>query len=128
MQGESSFSSIGAYAASKLMMLLFTIELAARLRGTQITANAVHPGVVRTHMLSSAQGLFKIISYLALPFSVSAETGAATSIYLARSGEVAGVSGGYFVKSKPAKVASKFNTSAHRELLWRITEDQLRKS
>jgi NAD(P)-dependent dehydrogenase (short-subunit alcohol dehydrogenase family) len=128
LQGERSFSSIGAYAASKLFMLLFARELAERVRDTPITANAVHPGVVRTPMLANAKGLFKLISYLALPFAVSPEQGASTSVHLASSAELERVSGRYFVKSRPQAVKTKFDTKEHRDLLWRLSEESLRRA
>ena len=56
LQSERQFSTIGAYAASKLCVLLFTIELAQRLKPTRVTANAVHPGIVRTPMMRGAPG------------------------------------------------------------------------
>jgi NAD(P)-dependent dehydrogenase (short-subunit alcohol dehydrogenase family) len=127
LQAEKGFSSIGAYAASKLFMLMFARELAERLRNTPITANAVHPGVVRTPMLANAKGLFKLISYFALPFAVSPEQGAATSVHLASSAEVERVSGRYFVKSRPQAIKTKFDTKEHRELLWQLSEAGVQK-
>jgi NAD(P)-dependent dehydrogenase (short-subunit alcohol dehydrogenase family) len=121
LQSEMKFSVMNAYSASKLFMLLFTIELARRLAGTKTTANAVHPGIVRTKMMLRAPGIFKVISYLALPFSVSPQKGAATSVYLASSPEVKQVSGRYFVDSKPTAFRTKFNTDEVRELLWNIS-------
>jgi NAD(P)-dependent dehydrogenase (short-subunit alcohol dehydrogenase family) len=54
LQCEKRFSTLAAYSASKLHMLLFTLELAKRLGETRITANAVHPGIVRTQMMTRA--------------------------------------------------------------------------
>ena len=125
LQSERSFSLIGAYAASKLLVLMFTLELAERLRGARIVANAVHPGVVRTQMLANATGVFKIISYFATPFAVSPQQGASTSVYLASSPEADGVSGHYFVKSRAAKVKSRFNTAENRKLLWDLSVKHL---
>lgn len=68
LQSEQQFSTIGTYAASKLYVLLFTIELAQRLKPTRVIANAVHPGIVRTPMMRGAPGVFRAISYAALPF------------------------------------------------------------
>jgi NAD(P)-dependent dehydrogenase (short-subunit alcohol dehydrogenase family) len=121
LQGERRFSGIGAYAASKLMMLMFTEELAKRQRAAGVTANAVHPGIVRTQMMLGASGLFKVISLLARPFAVSPREGAATSVYLASSSDVAGVSGRYFANCKPQDARSKFDTEENRELLWGIS-------
>lgn len=129
LQGEQKYSPIGAYAASKLMMLLFSIELAERLQGVGVAAYAVHPGVVRTNMLESAQGLFKLVAMVATPFAIAPARGAATSVHLATAPDqdLAAASGQYFVKAKPVAVRSKFNTKAYREWLWRISELQLQR-
>jgi len=126
LQSERRFSVMGTYAASKLLTLLFSVELAERLRGTSIAVNAVHPGVVRTQMMLRAPGMFRVISYLALPFSVSVEKGAATSVYLADSQDIRGVSGAYFTNCEEKKVKTKFNTEANRSLLWNVTMECLR--
>ena len=120
-KAETKFSTMGAYATSKLLVLMFTIELAERLANTRITANAVHPGVVKTHMLTSATGIFKLISFLARPFDVSPQQGAATSVYLASSSELWKVTGKYFANSKSAVIRAKFNTEENRKLLWDST-------
>ena len=62
---------------------MFAEELASRLQGTLVTANAVHPGVVRTRMMLQAPGALRLVSYLSLPFSTSPVTGARySSIYV----------------------------------------------
>jgi NAD(P)-dependent dehydrogenase (short-subunit alcohol dehydrogenase family) len=119
LQGEKRFSMIGAYASSKLFVLLSTLELAKRLRGTPVTANVVHPGIVRTPMMLRAPGvLFRAISYLALPFSVAPQKGAATSVYLASSDEVRAISGKYFSRCKPTAVRDKVASARDAESLW----------
>jgi NAD(P)-dependent dehydrogenase (short-subunit alcohol dehydrogenase family) len=126
LQSEKRFSTFGAYANSKLLMLLFTIELAGRLKTTSITANAVHPGVVRTQMMLRAPGIFRAAAYLALPFALSPQQGAATSVHLAASPDVAGLSGKYFARAKEANVRTAFNTPENRERLWDISMQSLR--
>jgi retinol dehydrogenase 12 len=121
LQSEQKFSTIGAYAASKLCVLLFTIELAQRLNPTRITANAAHPGIVRTPMMRGAPGVFRMISYAALPFSRSPDRGAATSVFLAGSPDVAQISGEYFANAKVQNVKTAFNTQENRELLWTLS-------
>jgi NAD(P)-dependent dehydrogenase (short-subunit alcohol dehydrogenase family) len=128
LQSGKHFSVMGAYSASKLFMLMFSIELADRLRETQITVNALHPGIVRTQMMLQAPGFFKVISYLALPFSISTRRGADISVYLASSQHTSGISGKYFTNSKITKVNTKFNTAENRELLWNISMNSLRLS
>lgn len=121
LQSEQRFSTIGAYAASKLCVLLFTIELAQRLKPTPVTANAVHPGIVRTPMMRGAPGVLRLISYAALPFSRSPDKGAATSVFLAGSPDAARISGQYFANAKVQNVRTAYNTQENRELLWTLS-------
>ena len=114
LQSEKKFSAFRAYSASKLLMLLFTIELAERMKARGVTANAVHPGVVKTPMLLQAPGVLRFIGYLALPFALSPQKGAATSVYLASSPEVENASGQYFTRSRASKFKTAFNTPANR--------------
>lgn len=125
LQREKSYSVLGAYSASKLFVLLFSIELAERLKATAITVNAAHPGVVRTQMMLRAPGPLKIVSWLTLPFAMSPQEGAATSVYLATSPEVATVTGRYFAGGKDEVVKSKFNTVPMRSRLWDISAGSL---
>jgi hypothetical protein len=106
-------------------MLMFTIELAERLRGTNVTAYAVHPGVVRTQMLLRAPGLFRLVAYLALPFALSPQKGAATTVHVGTSPHVQRESGRYFTNSKPAAVRHPFITRNYREHLWNISMKSL---
>ena len=66
-QGTQNFSVPGTYASTKLFVLMFTEELARRLKGTAVTANAVHPGIVRTRMMLQAPGVLRLVSYVSLP-------------------------------------------------------------
>ena len=102
------YSAVAAYRQSKLLMNAFTFELARRLAGTGVTANCLHPGAVATNIWSAAAPLIlkpiiKPIIAVVKPFMLNSKQGAAVSLYLATSPEVAQVSGEYFVKSKPAK-------------------------
>jgi retinol dehydrogenase 12 len=121
LQSEQRFSTIGTYAASKLCVLLFTIELAQRLKPTRVTANAVHPGIVRTPMMREAPGVFRLISYAALPFSRSPDSGAATSVFLASSPDAARISGQYLANAKVQSVKTAYNTQENRRLLWALS-------
>ena len=99
------YSGIAAYRQSKLLMNAFTFELARRLARTGVTANCLHPGAVATNIWSSdtLPLIGKLIIAVVKPFMLNSKQGAAVSLYLAASPEVAQVSGEYFVKSKPAK-------------------------
>lgn len=126
LHGQNRFSAIGAYAASKLCVLLFTIELAHRLEATRGTANAVHPGIVRTPMMRDAPGGLRAISFAALPFSRSPDKGAATSVFLATSPDSTRASGRYFTNAKAKKINTAYNTPENRALLWNLSADACR--
>ncbi len=123
LQLKKNFDSWKAYSNSKLFNILFTIELAERLKDTEVTTNCLHPGVVRTKFGNGMNPLFALFWKLGSPFMKSHEDGAATTIYLATSEEVAEVNGAYFSDSKvktPKKQA--LDPEAAREL-WRISEE-----
>ena len=112
------------YAQSKLMNLLFTYELARRLDGTGITVNALHPGMVRSHFFTNNWGVLgKVIwRVISLPM-ISPEQGARTSIYLATSPEVEGVTGQYFLRCKPVRSSrASYDEDAQRRL-WQVSAE-----
>ncbi len=124
LQGEKKYGGMRIYAQSKLANILFTYALARRLAGKGVTANCLHPGVVATGFGHNTPGFVNTLLSLARPFLLTAQQGAATSIYLASSPEVANVSGKYFVKCKPA-ASSKLSTDvALQEKLWQLSELQ----
>ena len=101
LQGAATYSGQRAYNASKLANVMFTYELARRLNGTGVTATVLHPGVVNTGFGDEDQAGIKVILPLLRPFLKSPAAGAATTIYLASSRQVDGVTGRYFVNRKP---------------------------
>lgn len=109
---------VKAYAVSKYMILLFTLELAEYTKETTIKVNAVHPGIVRTRIMYNRKWYDFIIKLLLLPFFVEPEEGAETSIYLATSDEVQNISGKYFVKCREHKIPEKYNDVSMRKELW----------
>lgn len=116
---EKGYSAFKAYGRSKLANLLFCFELARRLEGTGVTANCLHPGVVRTHFgrgLGGVSGLYPIL----YPFMKSARRGAITPIYLASAPEVAGITGKYF---SGKRVRSSSKESRDREMARRLWEE-----
>jgi NAD(P)-dependent dehydrogenase (short-subunit alcohol dehydrogenase family) len=119
LQSEHGYKGMKVYGNSKLANILFTRELARRLEGTKVTANSLHPGVVSTRFGTNTEGVFKYLLKLGLPFATTAEKGARTSVYLASSPEVEGVSGKYFIKSKVARESKAAQDAAAAETLWR---------
>jgi retinol dehydrogenase-12 len=100
LQAERGFREMTAYGNSKLCNILFSNELARRLAGTGVTSNSLHPGTVRTNFGQSGGFWLRLGTTVAAPFFLSAAQGARTSIYLASSAEVEGVTGKYFDKCK----------------------------
>ena len=88
----------------------------------QVTANALHPGVVATNFGKDAGGVWPAMFTVLAPFELSPEKGAQTAVYLASSPEVATVSGQYFVKSKPARSSEASHDIAAQERLWTLSE------
>lgn len=125
LQGEHRYRCVDAYSKSKLANIYFTRELARRLDGTGVTANALHPGFVRSDFGRGGDlgGLYGWGNkYLAGPFAISPEKGSRTTIYLASSPEVDGVTGRYFYKSKPATPSSVAQDDAEARRLWDVSE------
>ncbi len=112
LQGEQRYRGNGAYALSKLGNILMTRELAERLAGGSVTANSLHPGVIDTKLLRNAFGMS----------GSSTQSGAATSVYLASSPEVAGVSGAYFDDCQQAEVGEQAQDPALQKQFWQISE------
>jgi NAD(P)-dependent dehydrogenase (short-subunit alcohol dehydrogenase family) len=120
LQGERAYSGQRAYNQSKLANVLFTYELARRLEGTGVTATVLHPGVTRTAFgQEDSVRWMRLVLPMLRPFMKTSEHGAATSIHLASSPEVAGVSGAYFANRR-AKRSSK--ASYDRDLARRLWE------
>ena len=112
-----------AYPLSKLLNVLFTAELARRLAGTGVTANCLHPGFVRTAIGRDVTGVLGAAVRLVLRFQPGPVTGARTSVYLASSPEVDEVTGGYFVKCKPAQPSALARDAHAAGRLWTLSEE-----
>jgi retinol dehydrogenase 12 len=112
-----------AYPLSKLANILFTAELARRLAGTGVTANSLHPGFVRTRLGRDVTGVVGTGVRLVLRFLPGPATGAQTSVYLASAAEVAGVTGGYFVKCAPAEPSGLARDAGAAARLWALSEE-----
>lgn len=115
----------GAYSNTKLMNVLFTLELARRLDKSRVTANALHPGIIGTNLVrETGPSWLRAIGFtwfykLIMP---SPASGARTTIYLASSPEVANVTGEYFVKEKIAPMSQAARDVDAAARLWTISE------
>jgi NAD(P)-dependent dehydrogenase (short-subunit alcohol dehydrogenase family) len=118
LQSAKSFGAVKTYGRSKLCNILFTRELARRLRDTGVTANCLHPGFVSTRFADHSGGLISHLAWVAKFFAISPEEGAKTIIYLASSPDVAQTTGQYFYKCLPTTPSAAAQDDQSAFLLW----------
>lgn len=124
LMGERKYSGSRAYDQSKLANVMFTYELARRLTGTGVTATALHPGMTSTAFSAEdpARAYAPLVAVMR-PFMRSPRKGAETSVYLASSPEVEGVTGRYFA-DRTAKESHKSSyDTATTARLWQVSAD-----
>lgn len=122
LEGRVRYRAWTAYGQSKLANLLFTYELARRLGGSGITANALHPGFVASDFASNNGAFMRLMMSMAKRLgAVSVEQGARTSIYLASAEEVQGVTGKYFVKCREAESSPASRDRQSMRRLWEVS-------
>lgn len=119
LMSENGYNKIKAYASSKLANILFTHELARRLRGTGVTVNSCHPGIVQTelgrHMDSWLRPIYRQVLQ---PYYKTIHEGAQTQIKLAVDPELENVTGKYFVDCEEAKPSKSALDAKLAEWLW----------
>jgi len=113
------------YCQTKLANVLFTRELARRLDETNVTANAVHPGYVRSKFAREGDmgAVVGTVMILGRPFAISSAAGARTSVYLASSPDVDGITGQYFYKCRVAKPSDAALDDAAAARLWEVSAE-----
>jgi retinol dehydrogenase-12 len=127
LQGARHYSGWRAYCQSKLANVLFTYQLAERLTDTDVTVNALHPGFVASNFGQNNRGWFALMIRLGMRVkAISPTEGAQTTIYLASSPDVDGITGKYFynkqaVQSSPAS----YDTQAAQRL-WQLSGELTR--
>jgi NAD(P)-dependent dehydrogenase (short-subunit alcohol dehydrogenase family) len=123
LQGEKKFNSLTAFGASKMMNLLFTFELARQLENTGVTANAVHPGLVRSSLMNETSAPMRFLLRLA---SAPAERVAVDIIRVAMDPEFEKVTGRFFHKAKEIEAAAFAHDRAAQQRLWEISSNLAR--
>lgn len=128
LNAERSYGARGftRYGETKLANILFTKELAARLGGTGVTANCVHPGFVATGFNRNNGSLMALGMTLARPFARSPRKGAETLVWLADSAEAGSVSGGYFFDCRQATPSAAATDAEAAQRLWQVSEEQVK--
>jgi NAD(P)-dependent dehydrogenase (short-subunit alcohol dehydrogenase family) len=126
MQSEKSYDGMKVYSKAKLMLMMFTYELARRLEATGITVNAVMPGFVATNLGKNSDSLLSSIMFrMVRPMQISAEEGAATSIYVCSSGEAKGKTGKCYEKGKEVNSSPLSYDRDLQSKLWVKTNELL---
>ena len=115
LQGESNYDGFAAYSLSKLGNVFFTQSLADKLDETSVTANALHPGVVNTKLLRKSYHLD----------GMSVEEGARTSVYLASSPAVEGVSGKYFQNMQEQPASDLSQDKDLQRAFWKLSREMV---
>ncbi|MFX1261124.1 MAG: SDR family oxidoreductase [Promethearchaeota archaeon] len=126
IQSERNYKGMRVYESTKLMILMYTYELARRLEGTGVTANVALPGFVATNLGANMGGLRnKIMFRLVRPFQINAEKGAETSVYVATSPELESVTGRCFAKSQERLSSEESYDESVQKKLWDVAESLL---
>jgi NAD(P)-dependent dehydrogenase (short-subunit alcohol dehydrogenase family) len=118
LQNTRFYNLMSAYGRSKLANVLFTYELARRVNTFKITANVLHPGVVATRIWKIGGLLNPLITAILRPVTITPEQGAQTSIYLACSPDVEGVTGEYFTDCKAVRSDPASYDGSAAKTLW----------
>jgi NAD(P)-dependent dehydrogenase (short-subunit alcohol dehydrogenase family) len=122
LNAEKGYSGWGAYSNSKLMNVLFTYELARRLQGSGVTVNCLHPGFVATQFGKNNGGLIGLgLSLVQRVGAISPQQGAETTLYLATSPEVEGITGRYFDQKKAVESSKISQDEETARRLWEIS-------
>jgi NAD(P)-dependent dehydrogenase (short-subunit alcohol dehydrogenase family) len=125
-EAKRGFSGFPVYSRSKLANILFTFELARKLKGTGVTANALHPGFVATRFAKNNGPLVSFgVGVLSRVIALSPEKGAQTSLYLAASPQVEGITGEYFVKQRSVRADPAAYDQEAAKRLWQVSAERV---
>ena len=128
LNGEKKYKGFDAYKKSKLANVMFTYELAKRVKDRGITANCLHPGFVSTNFGKNNNFLWRNVIRVAMWLTaINVKDGAKTSIHLACSDEVKDITGRFFANCQVKKGSSKAKNDEHNRKLWDISEDYVKK-
>ncbi|MCL4355954.1 MAG: SDR family oxidoreductase [Thaumarchaeota archaeon] len=118
LQMAEGYSVMKAYSRAKLAQVLFSCELAERLKGTGVTANCLHPGAVATNIWGRPLGRLSFLAKVTRLFLISPEEGAESPVLLASSPDLEGVTGKYFDRKREKRPAAASYDRALARRLW----------
>ena len=121
LMATKRYSGMAVYSQSKLANVMFTVELARRLDGTNVTANCFHPGVVATRF-GEKGGVMGLVWTVARPFLLTPEQGADTGVWLASSPELRGVTGQFYAKRRIKAMSKQAKDAGECRRLWLQSE------
>lgn len=125
LRRDRGYDALEVYNESKLASLMLSYEMAGRFEKTGVTVNALHPGAVKTSLIKAPLDIpwyWKAVKAVATPFILTPERGAATSVYLATSPDIADVTGRYFVRKKARKSSAASYDKAEWARVWQSCE------
>jgi retinol dehydrogenase 14 len=123
LQGEKSYGFLSAYFRSKLENIIFSLDLARQLQASGVTVNCMSPGPTSTRFGDNMTGLAGLFPRLAMKLFPSPEKGARTLVHLASSPEMAGVSGGFFLRQRIRPTKPVTHDAEVAAQLWRISAE-----
>ena len=122
LMSEKNYNQYKTYGRSKMANIMFTYELAERLKATNITVNCVHPGVVRTNIYDNVHFSVKILITMLKPFFISSETSAKYIFPLISSDKYEKITGKYFIKGVETESKKGSDNKDDWKRLWELTE------
>jgi NAD(P)-dependent dehydrogenase (short-subunit alcohol dehydrogenase family) len=124
---KKGYFVLKAYSQSKLANVMHTYELARRLDGSGVTANVLHPGLVKTGIFRKVPVVGPLVDVVmkSRKRAVSVDEGAQTIIYLASSPEVANVTGKYFVKCEAVDSIPASHDLVAQQRLWDVSAERV---
>lgn len=125
LNNEKKYQPMPAYTQSKLAQIYYTYSLSNRLKGTNVTVNALHPGNVRSNFNNGLKGsnlMYYINSILYSLIGISTEQGAKNTVYVATASDLESTSGKYFSNKKQIKSSKKSYDSNIGDQLWEISK------
>ncbi|MHB0858308.1 MAG: SDR family NAD(P)-dependent oxidoreductase [Anaerolineae bacterium] len=125
LEGHVRYSGFGAYAQTKLALVLFTYELARRLYGTGVTVNAVYPGLVASSFGGGNGRLWDAMWAVTRRFAASSAKGAETVVHLASSTQAVDETARYWAKGKPTLSSPASYDEAAAQLLWQVSVERV---